>query len=74
MKGTFHVVLSTNAIHNVRFPRRIKAIYQQIYSLLEPGGCFINMDRVPHSDRIATIDIHRRLMHERWDATSRQAT
>ena len=42
--GSFDVVVSAIAIHNVRDPERIRAIYEEIAGLLAPGGCFLNCD------------------------------
>ena len=46
LDGPFDAVVSVIAIHNVRSPDRIRAIYQEIASLLTPGGCFLNCDLV----------------------------
>lgn len=40
----FDAVVSSQAIHNVRYPDRIRAIYAEILPLLRPGGCFMNLD------------------------------
>ncbi len=37
---------SAIAIHNVRFPDRIRAIYEEISGILVSGGCFLNCDLV----------------------------
>ncbi len=42
----FDAIVSAIAIHNVRYPERIHAIYDEIAALLSPGGCFINCDLV----------------------------
>src|SRR4051812_7721721 len=44
--GPFDAVVSSLAIHNVRFPDRIRAIYQEIFPLVAPGGCFLNLDMI----------------------------
>ena len=44
--GSFDAVVSTIAIHNVRVPRIIEAIYKEVLELLKPGGCFLNLDLV----------------------------
>jgi tRNA (cmo5U34)-methyltransferase len=44
--GPFDAVVSSIAIHNVRDPERIRAIYGEIRLLLTPGGCFANLDLV----------------------------
>ncbi len=42
----FDAVVSAIAIHNVRYPERIRAIYNEIAELVTPGGCFLNLDLV----------------------------
>ena len=44
--GPFDAVVSAIAIHNVRYPERIRAIYQEIADLLVSGGCFLNCDHL----------------------------
>ena len=44
--GSFDVIVSTIAIHNVRVPGIIEAIYKEVLELLKPGGCFLNLDLV----------------------------
>ena len=44
--GTFDAVVSTIAIHNVRVPDIIEAIYREVFQLVKPGGCFFNLDLV----------------------------
>jgi ubiquinone/menaquinone biosynthesis C-methylase UbiE len=42
--GPFDAVVSSIAIHNVRDPDRIRAIYAEIRSIISEGGCFANVD------------------------------
>src|SRR6266516_1439281 len=44
--GSFDAIVSTIAIHNVRVPGIIKAIYRELFQLLKPGGRFLNLDLV----------------------------
>ncbi len=44
--GPFDAVVSTIAIHNVRDPKVIQSIYEEILPLLKNGGCFLNFDRL----------------------------
>jgi len=44
--GNFDAVVSTIAIHNVRVPGIIEAIYREVFQLVKPGGCFLNLDLV----------------------------
>jgi SAM-dependent methyltransferase len=46
IKGPFGAVVSSIAIHNVREPKTIRAIYGETFSLVEVGGCFLNFDRM----------------------------
>ena len=45
-KGPFEAVVSSIAIHNVRSPETIKAIYEETFSVVKKGGCFLNFDRM----------------------------
>ena len=44
LRGPFDAVVSAIAIHNIRHPGRIRAIYDEIAGLLAPDGCFLNCD------------------------------
>lgn len=45
----FDAVVSSIAIHNVREHETIRAIYTEIFSIVKPGGCFLNLDRMTPS-------------------------
>jgi hypothetical protein len=47
--GSFEAVVSSIAIHNVRAYETIQSIYGESFSLLKPGGCFLNFDRMKPS-------------------------
>ena len=49
INGSFDAVVSSIAIHNVRSPDTIRAIYQETFSLVKSGGCFLNFDRMTPS-------------------------
>jgi ubiquinone/menaquinone biosynthesis C-methylase UbiE len=49
IKGPFEAVVSSIAIHNVRLPDIIRAIYGESFSLMKTGGCFLNFDRMTPS-------------------------
>jgi len=50
MKDQFEAVVSSIAIHNVRGPEIIESIYNEIFALVKPGGCFLNFDRLVPSE------------------------
>jgi SAM-dependent methyltransferase len=60
--GPFDAVVSSLAIHNVRFPDRIRAIYQEIFPLVAPGGCFINLDQIAAGDLVGDAGRHAQRM------------
>jgi len=75
--GQFNAVVSSLAIHNVRFPDRIRAIYGEIFSLVAPGGCFINLDQVATGSLAANASRHAQQMERRqhlYDETGQWAT
>ena len=49
IEGPFDAVVSSIAIHNVRSPDIIQAIYGETFSLVKSGGCFLNFDRMTPS-------------------------
>lgn len=46
LKEKFEAVVSAIAIHNVREAEIIQGIYQELFALVKPGGCFLNFDRM----------------------------
>jgi tRNA (cmo5U34)-methyltransferase len=50
--GRFEAVVSSIAIHNVRSPDIIRSIYQETFSLVKIGGCFLNFDRMTPSLKV----------------------
>ena len=46
LKGQYEAVVSSIAIHNVRAPSVIRRIYQDVFPLVKPAGCFLNFDRM----------------------------
>jgi SAM-dependent methyltransferase len=45
VSGPFAAIVSSIAIHNVNSPNIIRGIYEDAYTLVRPGGCFLNFDR-----------------------------
>ena len=43
--GEFDLVVSCNAIHNVRVGETIEAVYEEIFGRVRSGGRFFNLDR-----------------------------
>ena len=67
--GDFDAIVSTIAIHNVRFPDRIRAIYSELFPLVRPGGCFLNFDQVTApGEMISAAERHAGLMDRRQRA------
>jgi tRNA (cmo5U34)-methyltransferase len=67
ISGGFDAVVSSIAIHNVRRPGRIRAIYRDVFSLVSPGGCFFNVDYVtPSAERVRQARRHQQLMEQRY--------
>ncbi len=46
LAGSFEAIVSAIAIHNVRDPKVMQSIYEEILPLLKNGGCFLNFDRL----------------------------
>src|SRR5688572_29400326 len=64
--GEFDAVVSSRAIHNVRFPDRIRAIYAEVFAKVAPGGCFLNFDEVVAAGPlVAKAEQHAQLMSRR---------
>ena len=66
LDGQFDAVVSSIAIHNVRFPDRIRGTYQEVFPFVAPGGCFLNLDRVEVAGPVVrNADRHEQLMARR---------
>jgi tRNA (cmo5U34)-methyltransferase len=44
--GTFDAVISSRALHHFTENQRRRFIFKEVFSLVRPGGCFINADNV----------------------------
>jgi len=57
LAGPFDAVVSAIAIHNVRDPKVMQDIYQEILPLLKNGGCFLNFDRPrpPYEEQLSWL-------------------
>jgi tRNA (cmo5U34)-methyltransferase len=62
LDGQFDAVVSSLGIHNVRFPDRIKAIYEEIFPLVAPGGAFVNLDQVASGELAGEATRHTQQM------------
>jgi tRNA (cmo5U34)-methyltransferase len=67
ISGKFDAVVSTIAIHNVRHPERIQAVYRDVFSMVSKGGCFFNADYVQAAGpRVQDARQHQALMEQRY--------
>ena len=44
--GNFDAVISSRALHHFTENQRRRFIFKEVFSLVRPGGCFINADNV----------------------------
>lgn len=63
----FDAVVSSHALHGLGERRSI--LYREVYAVLKPGGCFLNIDLVPTStkslsERFRDVQIRRRIRRQ----------
>lgn len=69
LKGPFDAAVSAIAIHNVDDPTVIRSIYAEVFSVLAPGGGFLNLDYL-FMPGPAMSDLYQRLTGRPTSATS----
>jgi SAM-dependent methyltransferase len=62
--GPFDAVVSSYSIHHQPDVRK-REVYQEIYSLLEPGGWFINIEHIAASAQLVT-DLFNHHIIDHW--------
>jgi tRNA (cmo5U34)-methyltransferase len=62
LQGPFDAVVSSICIHNLRDPKRIKAVYQEVFPLVWQRGAFLNCDHVRPAGPAITQAYRRDLM------------
>jgi tRNA (cmo5U34)-methyltransferase len=68
LDGQFDAVVSSIAIHNVRYPDRIHGTYREVFPFVAPGGCFLNLDRVEGEGLLArNAERHAQVMARRQE-------
>jgi tRNA (cmo5U34)-methyltransferase len=68
LDGQFDAVVSSIAIHNVRYPDRIHGTYREVFPFVAPGGCFLNLDRVEGEGPLTrTAERHAQVMARRQE-------
>jgi tRNA (cmo5U34)-methyltransferase len=54
--GPFDAVISAIAIHNLWDPARIHAVYDEVFTIVSPGGAFFNLDYIfPRSSLLSGL-------------------
>ena len=66
LDGEFDAIVSSIAIHNVRYPERIRGTYHELFPFVAAGGCFLNLDRVElPGPLVRNAERHEQLMARR---------
>jgi tRNA (cmo5U34)-methyltransferase len=71
--GDFDVVISSRALHHFTEHERRRDIFKEVFSLLRPGGCFINADNV-RAPTDSLKERYRRAREEYLDQFIRRST
>jgi ubiquinone/menaquinone biosynthesis C-methylase UbiE len=58
LTGPFDAVLAMQAVHEIRHKRHVPTLYQQVRSLLRPGGSLLVCDHTPPSDSPRMTALH----------------
>lgn len=71
LDGQFDAVVSSIAVHNVRYPERIHGTYREVFPYVAPGGCFLNFDRIElPGSLVRAAERHEQMMARRQDLFS----
>ena len=73
VEGSFDAVISARALHHFTENQRRRDIFKEVFSLLRPGGCFINADNVRAPTKTLT-ERYRSARDEYLDRFVRQST
>jgi tRNA (cmo5U34)-methyltransferase len=73
VEGSFDAVISARALHHFTENQRRRYIFKEVFSLLRPGGCFINADNVRAPTKKLT-ERYRSARDEYLDRFVRQST
>ena len=71
--GTFDAVISSRALHHFTEHERRRDIFKEVFSVLRPGGCFINADNV-RAPTDTLKERYRRAREEYLDQFIRRST
>jgi len=73
VEGDFDAVISSRALHHFTERERRRDIFKEVFSVLRPGGCFINADNV-RAPTGTLKERYRRAREEYLDQFIRQST
>ncbi len=73
LNGNFDAVVSSRALHHFTEHERRRDIFKEVFSLIRPGGCFINADNV-RAPTDTLKERYRRAREEYLDQFIRRST